>query len=158
MVENFCSPEPGENLEMENNSSKHVKRSSRSTYLLGRWWAPGDILIVVAVVFLSAFLIFTSVAGARGGSGLNVRITVNGREDKLLPLEEDKALVIEGYQGESHVEMSGGRVRMVDSACPDKLCVRRGWISRPGESIICLPNRVVIEIKSGSGGPDAINY
>jgi len=46
---------------------------------------------------------------------------------------------------------------MVDSACPDKLCVRSGWISRPKESIVCLPNRVVIEIKSVEGGPDAIN-
>lgn len=130
----------------------------RRTRLLGRWWAPGDILIVMAVTALSAFLIFGSVAGAGGGPGLDVRIIVNGREAKLLPLQDEvHGLAIDGYQGESRLEISGGRVRMIDSACPDKLCVRTGWISRPGESIICLPNRVVIEIKGGEGGPDAIN-
>ncbi|OFW56113.1 MAG: hypothetical protein A2V52_00820 [Actinobacteria bacterium RBG_19FT_COMBO_54_7] len=125
---------------------------------LGRWWAPGDVIIVLAVVVLSAFLIFTSVAGAGEGSGSKVRISVNGREHKVLPLEGDKTLGVEGFEGESLMEINGGKVRMIDSACPDKLCVRTHWISRPGESIICLPNRVVIEIKDGSGGPDAINY
>lgn len=125
--------------------------------MLRRWWAPGDVLVVAAVAALSVFLIFNGVAGA-GGGDLRAVISVNGRVVREVPLiQEARELVIQGYQGESHVEISGGRVRMVDSACPDKLCVRTGWISRPGSSVVCLPNRVVIEIRSGTGGPDVVN-
>jgi hypothetical protein len=149
--------EPEDDLEMELSSKNRPSNSDRRSRLLGRWWRPADVLIVLAVTALSAFLIFTSVAGAGASSGLKVRIIVNGKEAKVLPLDRDKTLTIEGFQGESRIEINGGRVRMVDSACPDKLCVREGWISRDGQSIICLPNRVVIEVKSGAGGPDAVN-
>ncbi|MBN2026770.1 MAG: NusG domain II-containing protein [Actinobacteria bacterium] len=126
--------------------------------LLGRWWAPGDILIVLAVVALSVFLIAQSVIGADGDTDLEVRVTANGEEVLVRPLGGDyEELTVRGFAGESCLEISGGRVRMIDSACPDKLCVRSGWISRPGEIIVCLPNRVVIEITSGKGGPDVVN-
>ena len=122
-----------------------------------RWWAPGDVFIVLAVIALSVFLISRSVAGAGGDSRLEASISVNGKEVRVVALAgETRKLAIDGYQGKSYVEISGGRVRMEDSACPDKLCVKSGWISRPGESIVCLPNRVVIEVRSGEGGPDAV--
>ena len=37
---------------------------------------------------------------------------------------------------------------MSDADCPDKDCVNQGWISRPGQMIVCLPNRLVIKIES----------
>ncbi len=126
--------------------------------LPARWWAPGDIVLVLAVAALCTFLIAQSVAGTGTGSGLRVRVTSGGKEALSLPLDEDTGeLSVSGFEGESHLEIRGGRARMVDSACPDKLCVRTGWISSPGESIVCLPNRVVIEIVSGDGGPDVVN-
>jgi hypothetical protein len=125
---------------------------------LRRWWAPGDVIIVLAVLAISVFLIVQGVAGAGADSRLEVSISANGKEVMVRPLGEDTfELTIPGYAGDSFLEISGGRARMVDSACPDKLCVRTGWISRPGESIVCLPNRVVIEIKSGEDGPDVVN-
>ncbi len=135
-----------------------LRRKSRRLSILGRWWAPGDVLIVLLVVALSVVLIARSITGAGGTSGLDASISVNGKEVMTRPLQNgSEQIYVDGYQGESIIEISEGRVHMVDSACPDKLCVRTGWISRPGESIVCLPNKVVIEIKSGEGGPDAVN-
>lgn len=42
-----------------------------------------------------------------------------------------------------------GRVQMVQSSCPDKICVHHTGISKVGESIICLPHRLVVEITNG---------
>lgn len=124
----------------------------------GRWWAPGDIVLVLVVVALSIFLVAQGVAGAGAGTRLEIRVTAGGREVLTLPLDDDAGeLIVKGSGGESRMEVHGGRVRMVDSACPDKLCVKTGWISSPGESIVCLPNRVVIEIVSADGGPDVVN-
>ncbi|MDD3718882.1 MAG: NusG domain II-containing protein [Actinomycetota bacterium] len=124
----------------------------------GRWWVPGDVVLVLAVVALSVFLISRGVAGAGAGPHLEVRVTAGGEEVLTRPLHEDSGeLKVTGFAGTSYLEISGGRVRMVDSACPDKLCVKSGWVSSPGESIVCLPNRVVIEVVSGDGGPDVVN-
>ena len=143
---------------MENESSRAVKRDRRMRSVLRRWWAPGDVIVVLAVLVLSIFLIVQGVAGAGADSELEVSVSANGEEVLVRPLGEDTfELTIPGYAGDSYLEISDGRVRMVDSACPDKLCVRTGWISRPGESIVCLPNRVVIEVKSGEDGPDVVN-
>jgi len=126
--------------------------------MLSRWWAPADILLVLAVIGLSAFLIMQSVASAGDDFDLEVSISVNGQEVLVFPLQEGRReLVIDGFQGKSYVEIVDGRVHMIDSACPDKLCVHMGWKSHSGESIICLPNRVVIEVRSREGGPDVIN-
>jgi hypothetical protein len=133
-------------------------RRKRNKAITGRWWAPGDVVIVLAVVALSVFLITQSVIGAGAGSDLELRVTANGEEVLVRQLGEDyEKLTIPGFAGDSYLEISDGRVRMIDSACPDKLCVKTGWISSPGESIVCLPNRVVIEIRSGEGGPDVVN-
>jgi hypothetical protein len=131
---------------------------SRRQKALGRWWAPGDVILVLAVVALSALLIAHGVASAGTGARREIRVTASGREVLRLPLDKDAdELTVTGYAGESYLEIREGRVHMVDSACPDKLCVKTGWISSPGESIVCLPNRVVIEITSGDGGPDVVN-
>lgn len=123
---------------------------------LRRWWGPGDVLLVCGVVALSLFLIWQGFAGAAAGDRKAV-VSVNGKQVREIPLGEGRQeLVVKGYQGESRLEVDGGRVRMVDSACPDKLCVRTGWISRPGESIVCLPNRVVIEVVGETEGPDVV--
>lgn len=45
------------------------------------------------------------------------------------------------------VEVSGGRLRMLPlgkELCPKGICSHAGWISRPYESIVCLPNRILV--------------
>lgn len=56
------------------------------------------------------------------------------------------------------IEIGTGYVQMVSASCPDHLCVKTGQISKPGESIICLPHRVMITIvERGTGNADAID-
>ena len=43
------------------------------------------------------------------------------------------------------------RVAITKANCSDQVCVRRGWIHKPGQTIVCLPHKVLIEIKSDSG-------
>ena len=54
------------------------------------------------------------------------------------------------------LEVSGGRIRFLESTCPDKICIRAGWLSHPGEMAACLPNRVLVKIvAAGSSETDA---
>lgn len=73
-----------------------------------------------------------------------VLITVEGKPVAVFPLGEDRTISVDGFAGKTLVEISGNRVRISASPCPNKLCVSRGWI-RTG-SVICLPNRVTATI------------
>lgn len=65
----------------------------------------------------------------------------------LGPLVQKRQLTVQGVNGESVLEVDGEFIRMIESACPDKVCVHMGRKSRPGDIIVCLPNRVVVKIE-----------
>ena len=64
----------------------------------------------------------------------------------LVPGAEPRQLSIQGALGESLIGIDGAHIFMIESACPDKVCVHMGRKSLSGEVIVCLPNRVVIRI------------
>lgn len=70
--------------------------------------------------------------------------------EKTLPQEISISLP----EGEARLEMKGGRVRMLAmkrKICPKGICSQMGWIGRPGEMIICMPNRLVVRIEASKG-------
>lgn len=72
-----------------------------------------------------------------------VRITVEGELYGTYGLKEEQTISI---NGSNVCQIKDGEVCMAEADCPDKLCMHQGSIKIPGESIVCLPNRVVIEI------------
>ena len=60
--------------------------------------------------------------------------------------DQKKDLEIQGVKGLSYIKIEEGKVRMQDSACPNKTCVKMGWIAHEGQMICCIPNRVVVKI------------
>lgn len=61
--------------------------------------------------------------------------------------------------GENVIEVRPGSIGIITASCPDKLCVRQGFLSAPLFPLVCLPNELVIEIKEGSSsGLDAVAY
>ena len=83
--------------------------------------------------------------------GATVVVSVDGKEVASFPLDEDTVYNIGGYHGgENILEVKDGKAHLTDASCPDKLCVNMGYISKSGQSIICLPNKVVIEIKGNT--------
>ncbi len=83
--------------------------------------------------------------------GKRVVIESDGAEVGNFPLKEDRLVPVEGKLGTTWVKMAEGGVRVVDSPCPYKLCIKSGSIRRSGQTLICLPNRVVVRIP-GDGG------
>lgn len=112
----------------------------------GDWWLVGG--VVLAVLLLSAGLWLFA------GQGQQVEITVDGKTVMTLPLDTDTTVVIPDVNGENTLVIAGGTARMREADCPDGLCVSHRAISRAGESIICLPHRVVVTVTGGSPAVD----
>ena len=80
-----------------------------------------------------------------------ISIQVNSEEIKQIIFDKKiigKTIPIKTKYGYNLIEIGDGKVRVIEADCPDKLDVKQGYISKPGEMIVCLPNRLVIEIKS----------
>ena len=75
-----------------------------------------------------------------------VIVKVDGEEKGTYRLSEEQTIEING--GTNILQIKEGKADMTEADCPDKLCVHQKAISKDGESIICLPNQVVVEIES----------
>ena len=83
------------------------------------------------------------------------RIEVDGRPVYVLPLDRDRTVSVEGPRGRTIVEIRHHRVRIADSPCPNKLCIKQGWIDSGG--LVCLPNKVVVTIGGHEGKYKAVD-
>ena len=76
------------------------------------------------------------------GSHGSIRITVDGKEYGTYSLEKDQTIKI----NDTNVcEIKDGQARMISAQCPDHLCMKQKAIDEKGGTIVCLPNKVVIE-------------
>jgi len=93
----------------------------------------------------------------RKSSGHKVMIQVDGDIVSNLSLKGNKEkIVLDGMNGPFSIEIRDGQVRMTDSTCPNKLCVKMGWISQEGQVICCVPNRVILKIIGDKEPYDAL--
>ena len=76
-----------------------------------------------------------------------IRITVDGKEFGTYSLSKDQVIHI----GDTNVcEIKDGKVTMIEATCPDHYCMKQKAVDEHGGSIICLPNKVVIEGKDSA--------
>ena len=73
-------------------------------------------------------------------------VKVDGVIIRKLDLTEEKTFTIESGDGKNIVEIKSGAVSVIAADCPDKICIRRGAIKNVGETIACVPHKLLIEI------------
>ena len=132
-------------------------KNKRSKALDNKVRLKRDIILVLSMVIIAAaaFLIINFAVKKDGSYAV---IKVDGNVIKTLDLNSGETTIeVNGYQGGvNKVVINDGKVSMTEADCPDELCVKTGKISRVGETIVCLPHRVVVEIK-GSQDDDFID-
>nr|WP_300002046.1 NusG domain II-containing protein [Tissierella sp.] len=110
----------------------------------------GDKVLIVFVVVLTLISLGFIKKQALSDEKKFISIQVNGEQVKKIIFDKSiigKKFAIESEYGYNLVEIGDEEVRVIEASCPDKVDVKQGFISKIGESIICLPNRMVIEIK-----------
>lgn len=120
--------------------------------------------ILIVLVFLLAIGTSFYVKNSVSTEGESyVSIQVEGREVEKIIFDRlliGKTIEINTDYGFAQVEIGDGEIWLKHSTCPDQLCLRSGRISRTGEMLVCLPNKIVVEIKNDNIGNqiDMINY
>lgn len=101
-----------------------------------------DIILILALtlVGLSVFLFITLTRE----EGASVRVSVDSEAAGEFSLSEDGEYSLNG--GTNILVIKNGEAYIKEATCPDGLCKKQGRISRAGERILCLPNRVAVEV------------
>lgn len=110
---------------------------------------PGDMLLLVlglAVIWLAL--------DRTGGAGAVV-IRQGERVFAEADVRLNQRFSVPGPLGTTEVEIRAGRVRVLSDPGGRQLCVRQGWLN-PGETAVCLPNRVSVAF--GRVDYDSLNY
>lgn len=136
-----------------------MKQSPKTRFT---WWDGLIVLLVLLAVAASGVAVW----GDQEQSGaVSMVISVDGEEvERCLPEEfptEGKCYSGSGYT--LQVEVESGKegdfyIAVTTSDCPTQDCVHTGKISRAGQSIVCLPARVIIELEGADAGdgPDLV--
>ena len=117
-----------------------------------------DILVVLAVVALAAASALTVWPGRDSGS-LTAVVTADGEElDRFAPADlaaGPRTYTHNGYT--LTVTAEDGGLRVSEADCPTQDCVHTGAISRSGQSIVCLPARIIIQLTGGQADPGGVD-
>ena len=120
-----------------------------------------DALVVLVVAALAVGCAWTVWGGQDRGTELTAVVSVDGVETDRLPLKEaagtERTLSSNGYT--LHVILTAEGVWVESADCPTQDCVHTGHISRGGQSIVCLPARVIVRLEGGQkdeSAPDVV--
>ena len=107
-----------------------------------RRWAAALGLVLVLLLGLGGWLARSRPTGSQ----------IQILQDGALLYEIDLSRVTEPYplricwgEGYNDILVEPNRICITDSDCPDRICVRRGWLTSGGAPIVCLPHRLVIQ-------------
>ena len=106
-----------------------------------------DLLLVAVLLLLGgALALFLWLTRQAGGT---VTVQIDGEVVLELPLDKDTELVLGEGEHTNTLVIQGGTAQVVAASCPDQICVRQGAVRYAGESIVCLPHRLVVTVEGG---------
>ena len=134
----------------------NVKKDMPTAKSGRRKWL-NDIIFIVALLFVVSLVgvcVFLAL-----GEGDSVSVTVDGKLYGTYSLSKDARVEIRTGDKGQHINVlviKDGKAYVEEASCPDGICAFHNAIHREGESIVCLPHKVVITVVS-SGGGDALD-
>ena len=111
----------------------------------------GDVVLIAVILVLAV----AAYVGIKFYQGMSTEepvavVTVDGAEYGRFPLDVDVTEKIELLDGAYNIlVVKDGAADITEASCPDGICVNHRAVSRQSETIVCLPNKVVVEIQNG---------
>lgn len=116
----------------------------------------GDLVVIAlcAAVVAGSALAFAPA----GGTAHTALIETRDGQRATMALAHDARLELRGRRGPFIIEVRDGRARFLNSDCPQKLCVRAGWLTHAGETSACVPNGASLTLVGDDPAYDALTF
>ena len=99
------------------------------------------IFLVIMIFFILIFLFFNKneyASTAKVFYKNNIVLTIN--------LDSDSIYEVDGELGKVIIEVNNKRIRVLSETSPNNICSKQGYISNSNQSLVCLPNNIVIKL------------
>lgn len=102
--------------------------------------------ILFAVCIMLAAVVISLSVSLGGKPGTSAVVDLPGKESVVLTLSEDGIYDFEG-KIPVHLEIAEGKIRFINSECPDHVCEKFGWLSQTHDQATCAPAGVVVHVE-----------
>ncbi|RNC29595.1 MAG: hypothetical protein AWM53_00210 [Candidatus Dichloromethanomonas elyunquensis] len=120
----------------------------------------GDKILIVSILIIAVFFIGWRSFGVGRDQQLTAVITQNGKLLKQINLNNLQAAESIDINQPLHqvILAEKGRIRFSESDCPNKICVKTGWLTKAGDRAVCIPSKVVISVVGQNQKMDTVSY
>lgn len=118
-----------------------------------QFFSKRDLLIIAALLAAAGIAFFVKALLTDRSSTAEAEIYYKAKVVKTVMLRPglNEKFAVPG-QPDVVLQVSDGKIRFYTSTCRDKICIKAGFLSRPGESAACLPNKVAVKIAAVGNG------
>ncbi|NTV29813.1 MAG: NusG domain II-containing protein [Candidatus Omnitrophica bacterium] len=107
-----------------------------------------DLVLIATVLLLALSAVIWTAWGHYRSAGQSRQVVVWQDRRVVMQAGLERDTVFPVLDGRMQIEVRAGRVRVAASDCPGHVCLHTGWISQAGQKLVCVPNRVLVEIRS----------
>ena len=106
-------------------------------------------VIIILIIFTISSFFFTLIVSNKKYDEKYVEIYVDGEFYKDVDLDDnhEETINISTKYGSNSIAVSKGQVYISDADCKDKICIKDGYKSNVGEMLVCLPHKIIVQIK-----------
>ena len=111
-----------------------------------------DIKLIIIILIIAIMILIVIAISDNNKNTKKALIYYDNNLIKTIDLnvEETKEYTVEGYNGEVKIIVENGKIKVDEENSPLHLCSKQGFIEKNYESIVCLPNKIIIKITSDS--------
>ncbi len=116
----------------------------------------GDFALSAALLVAAGLIALSFLGAERGSTGMILVGDEILHKIDLRSVDTPYTIDVEGSGHRLAVRIERGRMRVLSADCPDQTCVHMGWLSRAGQSAVCLPARILLRVEGGRPEVDAV--
>ncbi|GFH40080.1 NusG domain II-containing protein [Lactococcus insecticola] len=115
---------------------------------------PLDFLVIL-ILMMASFAPFLLLSSRTQAPSNFAQLRVNGKVIKTFNLSKNSSYRYKAKDGDiNDIAVKNGKIGIVYANCDDQICVRKGFIDKVGQTIVCLPHKLVIEVMTSSNKPE----
>ena len=103
-----------------------------------------DVILIIVIAVVTVVFAFVYFGMQKDGG--NAHVIKNGKEIAVYSLNENITVPITDEKNTNVLVIENGKAYISQADCPDKICVNHRPVSKTGETIVCLPAKLVVEI------------
>ena len=108
----------------------------------------GDFLVALLILFVGYWL-FGGFNHPASGEGKTALIQINNSIEYELDLNKNQIIDLKEFSSPVRVRIRNNSIRIIQNDCEQKICIKMGSISEPGQMIVCVPKKILIFIPLG---------